>query len=526
MATPATGNRQPTTNGKTNPNQPAAKPKIPTAQDLATARAEVQRLEKAVQEAQTVPNDRAQEMIETGTPPMETKSWGTDSQPFNFHNFLRAFIAKDERMAPHEAAICKMYKSVLDRTGCALSAPNVMDGGIWLPINLNETYGGKLTSSSQVETDFRHVKAVMGASTRPTFDPDEAAWLRRKGYIVDRHAGMIVKSGPVNTSSQSAYDDGLGSDLVTPPIQGEVIPLIRPQAGFLAAGAQAMTLPPNGRYVAPRIMGAPGVESVGESQDITVSQLTTDQMNLTAKKIAGAVRLTAEGTQFTSGTLDSMCQMELGRSLGLQLDGYAWYGQGSTSVPFGLTSNEYSGLVLNVETSTNPATSTCKGIGTNGNQLLPQYGDYFPAFIGQRSFNMDAGGGTWVMAPMQYASAVGLRADAVAAGDQAGVLVDVLRRFGETSPNMFRGRKVVQTTNLKLNNTKGSGTGLSDVFFGMFQYAIFASYAAIQFTYGHDGVSFLRDQVILKGTMYGDIGFQYPSAFLWFPNVQGFGPNF
>lgn len=436
-------------------------------------------------------------------------------QPLSFTRFLIATANSNPSLAPREYQMVDLYRKALTETNCTLQH-TLGTSGVWWPANINETYGGRLTETDSAAKDYREVKSMMEAS-RPGYDPDEARWLQDRGVV----AKSFDAQG-YYTKTQSAYVDSLGGTLVAPPIQGAPIPLIRPQAAFLAAGAQAITLPPNGRWVAPRITSPPSANAVGESQDTLVSNLGTDQMELTAKKIAGAVILTEEGTAFTSGTLDAIAQGELGRTLGLQLDAYAFYGQGGTQIPAGLTSNVYSSLIINIQTSY----PTAKGIGPNGNTLLPQYGDFFPALIAERSFNVDATTGAWVLRPSAYSTAVGLRGDAVAAGDQAGPMVDILRRFGETGPNQWRGRRVVQSTNINGTGTKGSGTALSDVFFGIWQYAMFASYGAIQFQQGHNANTFLRGQIIVRGTMFGDIGFQYPPAFLWFQSVQGMSNNF
>lgn len=451
-------------------------------------------------------------MLNNQQAPAYSKAVG--QKPISFLKFLAATYHANPAAAPHEYAIMGQYRKALDETGCMLAGHSI--GGVWWPMNINETYNGQLTSTDSAAAAYREVKSVMEAS-RPNYDPDEARWLQERGIV-----SKSFDAQGYYTKTQSAYVDSLGGTLVAPPVQGAPIPLIRPQAAFLAAGAQAITLPPNGRWVAPRITSPPTVRAVGESQDTLVTDLGTDQMELTAKKIAGAVTLTEEGTAFTSGTLDAIAQGELGRSLGLKLDYYGFYGQGGSQMPAGLTANVYASQIINIQTSYPNA----KGVGANGNQLLPQYGDFFPALIAERSFNVDATTGAWVLRPSAYSTAVGLRGDAVAANDQAGPMVDILRRFGETGPNQWRGRRVVQTTNIDGDGTKGTGTSLSDVFFGIWQYAMFASYGAIQFQQGHNANTFLRGQIIVRGTMFGDVGYQYPGAFLWYPSVQGMSNNF
>jgi HK97 family phage major capsid protein len=374
--------------------------------------------------------------------------------------------------------------------------PGGAPGGWWLPMNFDH-----LGEAANAHKSMNFVKSVMAASAQPT-DMDEYMWLIRKGIIY---------------KTQSGYTDTLGGSLVAPPTMGPVIPLIRPEAAVMAAGASSLALPPSGRHTRPRITAAPSVQAVAESQDAPESDLSTDQMELSAKKIAGMARITEEATAFTSGTIDNYVKAELDRSLGLKIDAYAFYGTGGTSIPAGLTSAAYTSALINVPSSY----SAARGVGTNGNTLLPEYGDFFPALIGERSFNMDSAKGCWVMRPSAYASAQGTRGDGTVPGDKQGPLVDILRRFSEGAPSMWRGRKVVQTTNVKGDKTKGTGTALSDVFFGIWQHCIVASYGAVQFQQGHDGNTFKRGQYLIRGVMFGDVGFEYPSAFLYYPDVLG-----
>jgi hypothetical protein len=166
------------------------------------------------------------------------------------------------------------------------------------------------------------------------------------------------------------------------------------------------------------------------------------------------------------------------------------------------------------------AYATAKGVEANGNKLLPQYGSKLPALIAERSFGQDGDQGKWVMRPLAYESVAATRASAVTSGDQEGPMVDILRRFAENSPTQWAGRQVVQSTNIRNNQTKGTGTGLTDVFYGFFKYMVIGSYGAVQFEQGMVNDQFTRDLATVKATMFADIGLRYPGSFLWYKQVQ------
>jgi HK97 family phage major capsid protein len=434
-------------------------------------------------------------------PPVERVNirTGEDSLTSRGFSFTKALVG---HIHGHNPQAAKVEADILTRFRKGLidthSLPPGSTPSAWfLPMNFDH-----LGAEAGENEDIRYVKSMIEASARPS-DPDEYAWLVLKGII---------------RKTQSAYTDNLGGTMVAPPTFGDVIPLIRPEAALLAAGATSFPLPPNGRHVRPRITAAPSVQAVAESQDAPETDMGTDQMELSARKIAGMVRISEEATSFTSGTIDNYAKAELDRSLGLKLDAYGFYGTGGPSIPAGLTSAAYSAAVINVAT----AYPTGKGIGTNGNTLLPEYGDLLPALIGERSFNMDATKACWVMRPGAYAAALGVRADAVIPGDGQGPLVDILRRFADGQRGQFRGRKVVQTTNVRGDKTKGtSGATLSDAFFGLWQHCIVATYGAVQFRQGDDANTVKRGQFLIRGTMFGDIGFEYPAGFLYLPDILG-----
>jgi HK97 family phage major capsid protein len=434
-----------------------------------------------------------------GAPNIIPGGMTSDSETFSLSRLLRKGSE-----AKLENKICEDFGALLKSSGLYLATAD--QGGRWVPNNLGLFDEAMMTDTTKKEHMFRLVKGVMQESAKVQGDPDELAAMRRS---------ILKKAGAY--TGQSAFIDNTGGTLVAPPPQGDVIPLIRPQAAAIAAGASEVTLPPSGRMVRPRITSAPDVVAVGEGQDPPISSMNTGELTLTAKKMVGYVVISEESTLFTQGTQDTYVRQELGRSLGLKQDAYVFYGVGGNLIPAGLTSAQYSSEIIDFAT----AYPTARGVGTNGNILRPEYGDYIPALVDDRSFGQDGSSGCWVMRPTAYAAALGVRADAVAVGDQNGVLVDLMRKFQADSPGMFRGRKVVQSTNLRNNATKGSGTGLTDVFYGVWQYCLIATYGAIQIQDGTINAQFIEGLKTIKATQYGDVGFLYPGAFCWYKQVVG-----
>ena len=444
--------------------------------------------------------------IRDRTPPNIIKGGlSPDSKPFSLTKFFNdVVLQQNPDRSRFELNVAERFRKGIYAS--AGNGPHIPQNRqhFWLPLLGFDMLGDEV----EADKDVKYVKSVFAASGG-YYDPEEAEW--------------ITKKVPSYKKAQSAFIEGFGGTIVQPPLQGAAIPLIRPKAAFLAAGAQTVPLPPQGRLVRPRLTSPSIAQALGEGNQTPDSTLGTGQLVMQAKKIGGSVVITEEANAFTSGTMDTLVRADLDRTLGLQLDAYAFYGQGGTAVPSGILSPEYAGNgtttgVLNIET----AYPSAVGVSANGNKLLPQYGDFFPALIGERSFDIEANTGSWVMRPGALAAARAFRADAVTSGDQAGTFVDILRKFMEKSPEMWTGRKVVQTTNIKGNLTKGnSGATLSDCFYGIWDHAILAAYGAIQFTQGTINADFLQGQYRIRAILYGDVGLEYPECFLAYRNVLG-----
>jgi hypothetical protein len=442
-----------------------------------------------------------------GVPGVATGAFGEDSKRFSLTNFfVNGLCGVNPDKAKFEIAVMDRMRKSLDVTGSRLNSAGA--ASYWLPYSWDQ-----LPDAAFENEDGVYYKSVMSASNGG-YDPDEASWLVRKGYV---HDSSVRKA-------QSAYTDVAGGSLVAPPTMGEIIPLVRPQAAFLKAGARSMALPPSGRFVRPRITVPTTAQALGEAQTTPASTLGTNQMVMQAKKIGGAAYISEEATNFTSGTIDNLVQSDLAYTLALKMDLYAFYGVGGTEMPAGITSSVYNSTTAGASATVNVVVDYpgADGIGAQGNEILPQYGDQFPTLIYERSFGTDAGGGAWIMRPAALSRARSKRASAVAIGDQEGPFVDILKKFTDSpSQNQFAGHRAIQTTNLKNTLTKGNATDLSDAFFGLWQYAIMGTYGAVQFQKGHDGNTFLNGQYIIRGTLWGDVGFEYPQAFLWYTQVLG-----
>ena len=137
-------------------------------------------------------------------------------------------------------------------------------------------------------------------------------------------------------TAMSYLQDTIGGTLVAPPVQGELIDLIRPRECLLAAGATSVPLPPNGRMVFPAQTGPTSMYWVGENTAITESNPTTGQVAMQAKKGGVLVTVPNELLRYASVAADALIRTDTAKTISLGVDYAGLYGTGGAAQPFGL----------------------------------------------------------------------------------------------------------------------------------------------------------------------------------------------
>ncbi|WP_046869367.1 phage major capsid protein [Microvirga massiliensis] len=126
-----------------------------------------------------------------------------------------------------------------------------------------------------------------------------------------------------------------GGILVPQAQVGGIIPLLRMQSTFLAAGPTRVQFV-NGQYKVGR--GATGATAayVAEGALKPVSTPTFDAIDMRAKKLAGIVPLTNEARMWTIGNIEEYVREDLRSALALTLDLNGWLGTGAGASPLGI----------------------------------------------------------------------------------------------------------------------------------------------------------------------------------------------
>jgi HK97 family phage major capsid protein len=320
----------------------------------------------------------------------------------------------------------------------------------------------------------------------PKFDPDEAVWIeKRLGY---------------RGKALSTLNELAGGSLVSTPMLGELIDLQRNLEAFSQAGAQEVSLPPNGRMQFPKLTGGSTAYWVGEGNAITESNPTTGYLDLQAKKLGILVKLNNELLRFASPSAEGLLRRDMARQAALKADLAMLLGTGGTQIKGLLT---YAGITSHTASTEGDDGDTfeVEDLGLMEGKL--------PDAVQAPS--------AWLMRKELFSSLTNRRADAITAGDQAGpFLFQPGRRAGETPAPELYGTKVVRSSQISNTRIKGDGVDLTYTVLGYFPDWIIARLGVMEFLASGMGDTALQnDQTYLRGIQHLDAGPRHEASFVW-----------
>jgi HK97 family phage major capsid protein len=320
-------------------------------------------------------------------------------------------------------------------------------------------------------------------------DIDELRW------IAKRLGGEFAK----DLSSQTATS---GGTLVGLAAQGQLIDLLRPQEVFSRAGAQEITLPPQGSIRFPRDASDPTIDAFGEGETISESTPTTGELILTAKKYSGLVDIPVELMRFaTSINVEAWLRNKFIRRLSIKTDRDQIDGTGGTRIKGIVT---YSGI----------NTVIASTVGANGDTLEAQDPSRLMAAIENDDARLELGA-FFAIRPQLWQRVTHRRADAVTAGDKAGAfLFNTDRDPSEPIKAQLEGFPVIKSTSIPNNRTKGSGTDLTLLLAGVGPSWIIgrAGVAEIDMTTS-DASKFQQGLNTMRGIIFMDAGPEHEEEF-------------
>lgn len=297
-----------------------------------------------------------------------------------------------------------------------------------------------------------------------------------------------------------------GGALVAPPEFGELIELLRNKEALINAGAKTVPLPPQGRMKFPRQTGASNTYWVGENAPITQSELQTGEVTLQAKKLAVLIKAPNELIRFASPAAEALIRDDMTKSLALGLDLAGLEGAGGDTRPKGLINYPFINRI---------ASSTT---GADGDELVGNDVYRMIAAVEESNAEFEA----FIMRPKTLYKFYQLRADAVAAGDNAGpFLFNLIRDLGNGTQTTIGGHPVIKSTQVSQVRAKGSASNLTYILGGMWSDMLIGMFGAIEFAATTMGdTAFTNDQTWVRGILSADIQLRHEAAFVMMDNLD------
>ena len=284
-----------------------------------------------------------------------------------------------------------------------------------------------------------------GKSTAGIFMPTNLRFaMRAADYSFGTGAGLSGTSG--------------GSNIVaTNLLSGSFIDLLRNKARVLSMGAQMLS-GLVGNIDIPRQKAAGQTYWVGEGQVLTQTGGQFDKISMTPKHIGALSVITRNMMMQSSPDVEMLARADLLTTIALGIDLAALSGSGTGGVPLGIANQAGIGSVVG---------------GANGSALTIDDMIDLETFVA--ASNADEGS----LAYLTNAKAVGtLKKLKSTTGEYLWSNSPLGQRSG--TPGEINGYTVARTNQARSNLTKGTGTNLSEVFFGDWSQVLVGEWGVVE----------------------------------------------
>jgi HK97 family phage major capsid protein len=333
-----------------------------------------------------------------------------------------------------------------------------------------------------------HSMRMRGERTRESEISDELA----KRYGKEKVEGFLVpykelyrsnESRTINTQSSTS-----GAALVATELDGELIPLFRNEAKVIMLGARVLSdLTSN--YTFARQNLAATFAWAGENGEFPDGDLGFELIGLTPKSFGGILTWTRQQAIQSSWDVELLARDDLQIGINLGLDYGALYGSGINNQPIGLANRSIG--------------STSVAIGTNGGN--PSYRNLVNLATLVKAANADRPGqmawltnalieGTLQVTPRQ------------ASGVEGNFILP-------PEATTFLGGSWNTSQQVRSDRTKGSGTNLSDIFYGNFSEMFFGQFGALEIMPNTQGRTFKSGGFEIRAIQSVDFNIRHNQSF-------------
>lgn len=224
----------------------------------------------------------------------------------------------------------------------AASAKPIHVGGTGTGNKVSATVQDKLEPGAMVGRVALVIAATGGMDQRAMADHAQGIW--------GDQTGQIVANMEQSTATKGGY-------LVDQAYSQDFIGLLRPQVVIRRMGARSVPMP-DGNLTMRKQTGSTNAGYVGERQPAPVTDLTVDQLKMSAKTLRALVPITNQLIRRAAMGVDAMVRDDLVRSAAVKEDQQFLRGAGSDTAPKGLRSLITGGNVLIAQGNANLVTVT------------------------------------------------------------------------------------------------------------------------------------------------------------------------
>ena len=318
------------------------------------------------------------------------------------------------------------------------------------------------------------------------FDFDEFA------HIAKQHGSYSLRKDlSVNTATAGGTLIGLAS-------QGELIEQLKAMEFFSQAGAQQITLPPQGSIRFPRQTSSLTIYATSEATTVTESTPGTSELLLAAKAYSGLVDIPEELLKFaTSVSVEAWLRQEFLTELRLKTDRDMISGAGGTSIQ-GLIN--YSGVRLVTASTT----------GAQGDTLDPEDPIRLYADIADQNAPVDRG---WFYGMTNSLWAGLTTRKASTSGEFMFNVATHMLGNGKITKSLG-GERVITSTQVPTDRAKGAATNLTMLLGGVPSELVIARAGVVEIDMTNsDGSKFGQRLRTMRGTSYIDAGPRHENSF-------------
>ena len=305
-------------------------------------------------------------------------------------------------------------------------------------------------------------------------------------FYAQRAADYSFGTG-TGLSAASGGSNMVANNLLT----GSFIDLLRNKARVLAMGAQMLS-GLVGNVDIPRQKSAGSVYWVGEGGTLSQTGGQFDKVSLSPKHIGALSVITRNMLQQSTPDIEMMVRADMLQTVALGIDAAALYGTGSAFQPLGIANQSGIGSVIG---------------GTNGGALTIDNLIDLETFV--TSNNADDG----ALAYLTNAKAVGaLKKLKSTTGQYLWTNSPMGQRSG--TPGEINGYTMARTNQARSTLIKGSGSGLSEVFFGDWSQVMVGEWGVLEILPNPYAAGIYESGgVELRVLQSLDIGVRHPQSF-------------